>query len=76
MSKCKCIEQLEKNLIGTEQKGGIVRKAELINAAFIGQDFEYRTISEVECEILIKDKPKKKIVNVIHSYCPFCGKKL
>lgn len=75
MSECKCIGEIEKKLIGTEQKGGIVKEATLISAGLIGPKFQYRTISEIECRVEIKETLKKKIVNMIHSFCPFCGKK-
>lgn len=73
--ECKCVKKIEKKLIGTEQKGGIVREASLISAGFIGPSFTYRTISEVQCKVMVKDVIKKRIVNMIHTFCPFCGRK-
>ena len=75
MAECKCISQIESKIVGTEQKGGVVKEASLISAGLIGPKFQYRTISEIECKVTIKGIIKKKMVNMIHTYCPFCGKK-
>lgn len=75
---CKCIENIEKKLIGMEfgNKKKKVTKAKIISVAlmFGEKTLECITNSEVEIEVDGYKKPQKQ--TLVHSFCPFCGTKI
>lgn len=70
MNMCKCISNLEKDLIGKEYHKKKIVKAELISASlfFTG---EVKTVSDLE--IHIEGVKKTYKTKAIHEFCPFCG---
>lgn len=75
---CKCIKELEKKMIGREAGSGTTKrkvvKAEFVSGGLIfGSNPGFRTSSIVECTLDGQKKPFEQ--NVLHTYCPFCGKK-
>jgi hypothetical protein len=69
---CNCIKEIEDKMVGRDHKGKKIKEAQLISAAIMFGDFKTRTVSEMELTLEGQKKIAKQ--NIIHSYCPFCGK--
>lgn len=83
---CDCIVQIEKKSFESvrEQKEGEFAKGNLTPSSFPIIDNKFkgrRTHSEYKFAFAPKKKdgtlgkPKTQSVNILHSYCPFCGEK-
>lgn len=83
---CDCIKTIESKTLEMvkEQKEGEFAKGGITPSSFVIVDNKFnprRTHSEYEFTFAPKKKdgtigkPKKQTVNIIHSYCPFCGEK-
>ena len=60
--------------VGSGTKRRKVVKATLVSGGLIfGANPAFRTSSIIECELDGQKKPFEQ--NIIHNYCPFCGKK-
>jgi hypothetical protein len=73
--KCNCIEELPKKYLEHEKVNNKYSKAELIDVVLSFDTGKFQTKSTIEAT-LIKSRGRKKIdkINIVHSYCPFCGK--
>lgn len=83
---CNCITEIEKMAFDKvkQQNEGEFTKGALIQTGFQIRNnkiTDRTTISEYEFTFAPKKKdgtigkPKKQTVNIVHSYCPFCGEK-
>lgn len=75
---CNCIKDIEKKMVGREA-GRSTTKRKVVKASFVsgglifGSKPGFRTSSIVECTLEGQKTPFEQ--NIIHSFCPFCGKK-
>ena len=69
---CKCITELEKNIVGRDWKKKKVIKANFISGALMFSSGTYQASGEVEATLEGGKKPVK--IPIIYSHCPFCGK--
>jgi hypothetical protein len=75
---CKCIERIEKELVGREfgTKKLRVTKAELVSVGLIfgKSTMKHITCSELSLTVDGMRRPQKQ--SLLHSFCPFCGTKI
>lgn len=75
---CNCIEDLEQKILhkfnNDGQHKGKVKSARIHQALLFGKQTIARTYCKVD--LTIEGRKSKVQTDLIHSYCPFCGKKL
>jgi hypothetical protein len=75
---CNCIKDIEKKMIGREVGNG-TKKKKVIKATFVSGGFifgnkpAFQSSSIIECELEGQKKPYEQ--QMLHTFCPFCGKK-
>jgi hypothetical protein len=83
---CKCITEIESKTFEAvqKQKEGEFTKGNITPSSFVIENNKFKaraTHSEYEFTFAPKKKDgtigkaKKQSVNIIHTYCPFCGEK-
>lgn len=70
---CNCIQTIIEDKSNQLTDGSKKFVARMLTTAIFFVSGQTRTISEVELTFV--GQKKKKIVNMIHTYCPFCGVK-
>ncbi|MDD4971999.1 MAG: hypothetical protein PHT07_21440 [Paludibacter sp.] len=71
---CTCIDDINKEMIGQEIAHKIITKAQLLGVAFLFNNAGTTTYTEMEYEYEGCKRPKK--INIMHTFCPFCGVKI
>jgi hypothetical protein len=77
--KCRCLSKIEEEVKKMDYDGKKVLSTKFLSAGFVAvkkdgvHTMDIITTSELEVEL--QGVKKKKVVNMMHSYCPFCGKK-
>jgi hypothetical protein len=70
---CDCIKRIEDKVLNhVKEQGKQAESASMQNLAFMFSSSETKTHQEIE--VTINGKKKKEKINIIHTYCPFCGK--
>lgn len=78
--KCKCISRIEQEVKKMDYVGKKVLSAKFLSAAFVSvkkngvNTMEMTTTSKLEIEL--EGVKKKKTIDMMHTYCPFCGEKI
>jgi hypothetical protein len=70
---CNCIKTLESQVAGKSFDGRKVIEGK-IPVCFVGMKLQVCTYTEMETKLEGLKNPKQ--VKIMHSYCPFCGKKI
>lgn len=70
---CSCVENLEKRIVSEQPlKDKVITKARLKSQVLLFKSSQVVTSSILELEVEGRKRPIDQ--NVIHSFCPFCGK--
>ena len=72
--KCECITNIEQRLKECEGFKKPIEKVEMVDVSFTfeGDGIDTRTMTHIE--ITLEGQKKKHTTNMLHNFCPFCGK--
>lgn len=72
---CNCIKDIEQKVLDRKvYDNRSILSAKMLGYSYMMPSFEIVTNTEIELELEGLKKPKT--VNMMHSYCPFCGTKI
>jgi phosphopentomutase len=73
---CNCIEENQKAMVGLKVRQGEIIKSELNNQGIIFDNGKAIAVTSSDFDVKIAGKKKSIIKQLIHNFCPFCGKKI
>lgn len=70
---CNCITEVEARVLKHAKEQGMkATKASLKEVGFFFSPPSTKTLSHIE--LTIDGKKRPSVLNMVHSFCPFCGK--
>jgi hypothetical protein len=74
--KCNCINEIETEVAKRDYQGKKIKSVKFLSAVLIFGIGKAEKITTSELEAEVEGMKKKPTINMVHTYCPFCGTKI
>lgn len=71
---CECLENIKEHIRKNSTYSKPIESVEVVDIGFVFQSpgTGTRTLSHIE--VALAGRKKKEVINMLHNFCPFCGK--